>query len=316
MKREPLMAAGLALAVALAACPSAAQTPPEGIVWLALNDINAQRVHVDDPTAHPSLATEPPPGMISAVDLSPDGRPDWLIDYEATGEARWCGTGGCRKRLYVSHGDGYVRAFDRAAFELELHDHDGERRLEAQVQKLECPGDRDACLYAWAWNAATGELVERPARDGVALLAGGGTLPVDPEPGRAPADLPEPLASRWRDSVALCPSAGGGFYRLGMEASSIADIDGDGVRDWVAFDPPACAGQPDRDQPGFTLWVSRSGGHAVEVYRAPADGQLVLDIGAAPATPRLAGPCEPRTPCPGRPLRRDPASGRFLDPAA
>src|SRR5690606_406505 len=98
MMRHLLTAAGLAAAMTGLAASAAAQTPPDGLVWLALNDINSGRVHEADPTDHPPLATEPPQGMIVAVDLSPDGRPDWLVDYGAAPEVRYCGTGGCRLR--------------------------------------------------------------------------------------------------------------------------------------------------------------------------------------------------------------------------
>lgn len=161
MMRDSLAAAGLSLLLSLAG-PTAAQTPPEGIVWLALADINGARVHADDPTSHPPLAAAPPPGMITAIDLSPDGRPDWLVDYEAAGDARWCGTGGCRKRLYVSHGDGHVRAFDAQALALAVVGAGEGRRLEARVHHLYCVEDRGACLYTYAWDAEAGGLTLRP----------------------------------------------------------------------------------------------------------------------------------------------------------
>src|SRR5690606_28981762 len=135
--RRAMLAAAAALLTA-AAAPAVAQTPPEGLVWLALRDINAAYFDPDDPTNRPPLATEPPPGMIRAVVVCDAGRPDWLIDYGRAGLARYCGTGGCRQRLYVSHPDGYVRAFDAQAFDLSFHDRGGERRLEARVHHGYC----------------------------------------------------------------------------------------------------------------------------------------------------------------------------------
>ncbi len=159
--RASMAGVGLALLLSLAG-PAAAQTPPDGIVWLALAEINGARVHADDPTRHPPLAAAPPSGMITAVDLSPDGRPDWLVDYEAAGDARWCGTGGCRKQLFVSHDDGYVRALDAQALGLTLTGVGEGRRLEARVHHLYCVDDRGDCLYAYAWDAEAGRLALQP----------------------------------------------------------------------------------------------------------------------------------------------------------
>ena len=156
---------GIATAVALATAgqgtAAAQDAPPEGIVWMALRDINASYFDPDDPTNRPPLTTAPPEGMIRALDISRDGRPDWLVDYQAAGLSAYCGTGGCLKRLYISDGDDYVRAFDAQAFELKPAEADGETRLEAWVHHLYCADDNPDCRYAFAWDARERRLVPR-----------------------------------------------------------------------------------------------------------------------------------------------------------
>jgi hypothetical protein len=145
------MRAGLMIGLAaLAACGAAkAQTPPEGIVWLALRDINAYAFDRDDPTNRPPLVTEVPEGMIRAVDVSHDGRPDWLLDYEPSGLNGYCGTGGCLKRLYVSVDDGYARAFDNQALRLVVLP---DRQVEAWVHPIYCADDTRDCRYRFGWS--------------------------------------------------------------------------------------------------------------------------------------------------------------------
>lgn len=74
-----------------------------GLVWMAIRDINA--VYDDDaePMNRPPVTMRPPEGMIRAVDVSHDGRPDWLVDYEPAGVNAYCGTGGCLGDLLCKH---------------------------------------------------------------------------------------------------------------------------------------------------------------------------------------------------------------------
>lgn len=151
----------IAALLALSLVPVAAQAqtvPPEGVVWLALRDINALTFDADDPTNRPPLVTTPPEGMIQAVDVSDDGKPDWLIDYEAAAAAAFCGTGGCLKRLYVSTDDGYVRAFDTQALTLAVVEH----QVRTTVHHGLCVPDNWDCKAVFRWDGAVGKLVAVP----------------------------------------------------------------------------------------------------------------------------------------------------------
>lgn len=102
----------------LVAGPAAAQTPPEGLTWIALRDLNG--VYDDDrePLNRPPLLWEAPEGMLRPVQVNDDGVTDWLMDYQAAGQPRWCGTGGCFIRLYLSTPDGLTQVFANQAFDL------------------------------------------------------------------------------------------------------------------------------------------------------------------------------------------------------
>lgn len=149
-----------------AACTVRSSSPPEGIVWIAISDINAFYDDPDDPTNRPPLTRVPPPGMITVVDVSHDGRPDWLIDYEHDGVGRFCGTGGCRRRLYVSTGDHYTRVFDAPALAFSIMQGRGQVLIEAQVHHADCVADDWNCRYAWTWDEAARRLVPAPTADG------------------------------------------------------------------------------------------------------------------------------------------------------
>lgn len=145
-------AAGDAMQLAGAAA-SGDQTPPEGLTWIAVRDIN--RVYDDDtnPTNRPPLIDEAPEGMIRPVDVSPDGQADWLMDYTEAGSTQWCGTGGCRFRLFVSTPDGLVQVFDANADDVEVL---GEGRLRVRAHRMYCDdqADADACVIDLAYDAA------------------------------------------------------------------------------------------------------------------------------------------------------------------
>lgn len=63
--------------------------------------------------------------LVSEVNLSPDGRPDYVIDTHGIScgdaDSPWMGSDGARYIIYVSTGpDGWVRAFDRPARTLDV----------------------------------------------------------------------------------------------------------------------------------------------------------------------------------------------------
>ena len=85
-----------------------AQAPsPEGLVWMAIRDINAVYGEDVEPMNRPSSNDE------AAGGHDPRGRPDWLVDYEPSGVNSVCDTGGCLRRLYVSVDDqDYMQVMD------------------------------------------------------------------------------------------------------------------------------------------------------------------------------------------------------------
>ena len=160
----------IVVTVLLAGCAAGAADqvhadPPAGLVWLALRDINEAAFDPDDPVNGPPLATAPPEGMIRAVDVSPDGKPDWLIDYEVAGVSAFCGTGGCLRRLYVSDGDDYVRALDAQVLTLEIG-QGAPQRVEAQVHALYCEDETSDCRYGYRWDAQARRLAPDAASVG------------------------------------------------------------------------------------------------------------------------------------------------------
>lgn len=317
--RVRLLAPVLAMLLA-AGAPAAAQTPPEGLVWMVLRDLNEYGFDRDDPSNRPPLVTEAPEGMIRAVDVTHDGSPDWLIDYEASGNSTYCGTGGCSKILYVSLGDGgLTRAFDEQAHELTFYDAGGESRIEAWVHHVFCSGDagRD-CRFAFAWDPALKRLVERPNRAGEAVIPVGAFSPIDRTGDRQPDDrAPAAVADRWFKTRTTCASV---YNDDGMEVRraaihDIPDIDGDGARDWVVEPPSACQVQPGDavPYPGFEVWLTRDGAEAVQAYVSPAERYPHLDVSRSPAVVVTEPGCMIGETCPGLRLRWDPVAGRLIE---
>lgn len=309
------------LATALAAGSSvAAQTPPEGLVWMVLRDINDYGFDRDDPTNRPPLATQPPAGMIRAVDVTHDGRPDWQVNYEASGHSTFCGTGGCSQIVYVSLGDdGLTRVFDNQAHDLTFYEADGESRIEAWVHHSLCSSDAGSdCRFAYAWDPALKRLVERPNRAGEAIIPVGAFSPIDTSADRDPnPDAPQPVADLWFKTRRTCSSV---YNDDGLEVNratltDIPDVDGDGVRDWVVEPPADCPAQPGDTvpHPGFQVWLTRGEGDAVLAYTSAADLYPRLDVSEARATVMAAPSCSLGEPCRTARLRWDAESGRLID---
>lgn len=94
----------MAEAMVALAVPVQAQTPPEGITWYVLNELNRLYLDLDDPTNRPPLETVVPDGVLVPVEINGDGQTEWLINWpEAT---QFCGTGGCQRSLYISREGG------------------------------------------------------------------------------------------------------------------------------------------------------------------------------------------------------------------
>lgn len=310
-----LAGAMIGLALSGAAVDARAQTPPEGLTWYVLDQLNGFGFDIDDPTNRPALITEAPEGVLVPVEANDDGRTDWLIAWPAS--SQFCGTGGCRRTLYIgSDDDGFVRAFDRQALELEIGRVDGEIRVQAQVHHLECTDDRTDCLYAWTWDPAQRRLIERPSSDGYSRIAG--TPPIDagedehgvpPVPPGAPLNLQEHLwASR---EVCLSEAVVDGYVIRQAQAIDIPDLNGDGLRDYMVSPADAC---DDLSPLGIQIWLTAGeGAPAVPAYQAPLERWLEYEVSERPATVLVVAPCDGGRDCPGVPLRLDPATGRLVE---
>jgi len=301
------------LAAILIAGPVAAQvpSPPEGLVWMALNAINGDAFDRDDPTNRPPLVTEVPEGMLRPVDVSRDGRADWIVDFRVAGLSAFCGTGGCAQILYVSGGDtGFVRAFDNQALEFEVAERGGEARVEAMVHRLNCRPEQPECLYAWAWDPTLGRLVERPASNGLTRLQGGGFDPTDATRADTPDSLPNELSQVWFGGRLTCrDESDDGFVALRPEFRSVPDINGDGQRDWIGI-PPVCEAET-MGSPSFELWVTTGNGELELAYTSASNRYPSIDIRTTPATVLVNPSCDYDEPCPDERLRWDGPGGRF-----
>lgn len=128
--------------------------PPAALTWIAVRDINGVFDNDMNPTDRPPLTTEPPEGMIRSVDLNNDGDPDWRMDYADAGSPQWCGTGGCRQRLFVSTSEGLVQVFDANAFDIQIP---APGRVRAQVHHIYCAetDGLDDCVVELRLNGTT-----------------------------------------------------------------------------------------------------------------------------------------------------------------
>jgi hypothetical protein len=301
----------MAVAVMLAAGGAAPEAPPAGIAWRVLTDINEYYEDIDDPTNRPALVTEVPADVIRPVDISHDGKTDWLVDYAKAGINGVCGTGGCSQKLYVSTDEGYfVRAFDQQAFELTVSTVAGETRVEAWVHDLFCGRDRDECRFVWAWDDKLHRLVERPSRDGVTLLTGGGFVPVDAKNDDAPAAIAD--WARSERHVCLVDFGDGYDVRQAVLAET-ADLNGDGKRDWLAFPSTSC--DTNEDKPGFLVWTSNATDDTfAQTYSSGIGSSVQIEIKTKPATVLENPACEGPAQCPTVTLSWDTAKAEFKRP--
>ena len=149
---KSLAAAGAVLMVSGCAMVAQTSAPPPGLSWYVISELNDFYDDPEDPTNRPPLVTQPPAGVVRAVDINADGVNDWLVEWPDS--TQFCGTGGCRFTVYLTHGQNLVRIFDRQTFQpLDISMVDGEPRLEGSFHHGSCNEQRDDCRLAWGLDA-------------------------------------------------------------------------------------------------------------------------------------------------------------------
>jgi hypothetical protein len=274
--RLRITALGFALALTTACqrtSPPALSGPPAEITAAVISDLARY---------DPSLASTAawPAGAARAVNVSLDGIPDWVIDFEAFGLPGWCGTGGCRRQLWVSHGGRHVLAFDAQALEFTLRTAAGLPVIDVELHGVYCNGTgSDPCPRAFRWNESTGQLDEAANRAGGTLLNGSLFQPVPVDE----ADLPPPVAAARESGRRTCVAAGGRYEEFDMPVASVPDLDGDGQRDWIVDGSLTyCETGPGIARPA-PVRVFMSGRGAVrETVPLPTDA-YDIDVGSRPA---------------------------------
>lgn len=159
--------AAAAAVLTLSGCAMVAQTsaPPAGLSWYVISELNNFHDDPEDPTNRPPLLSKPPAGVVRAVDINADGANDWIVEWPES--TQFCGTGGCRVTVYLTHGQNLVRIFDRQTLQpLSLSMVEGEPRLEGSFHHGSCNELRDDCRLAWGLDANRRTLVPRPSANG------------------------------------------------------------------------------------------------------------------------------------------------------
>lgn len=311
---SPAFSAVLLLA---AAAPATAQTPPDALTWMVLNEINGAYFDRTEPFNRPPLVTRVPDGVIRPVDITHDGKPDWLIDYTDSG-LMYCGTGGCLRTLYVSDGEDYVMAFDEQSHTFELSRRGGETVIEAQVHHVFCGSAGDDCAFAWTWDAELKQLVERPNAAGVTLLGNDGGFPPigEREDSRPIGDrLPAELSEVWHGSRLTCPSDDDDGFRVHRPRfKQVPDLNGDGRRDWLVRLPDPCPRDvyEEVEAGPFSVWLTGPNGTLSEAWTSEPDHWAMIDIATTPARLISNPACGYGSACPNRRLQWDSRSSTFV----
>lgn len=169
--------AAMGLALTLTGC--ATDGPPAGLHWYVISQLNDFYNDPEDPTNRPPLLANPPEGVVQAVDVNADGVNDWVVKWPDS--SQFCGTGGCRYTVYLTHGQNLVRLFDRQVFDgLSFSMVEGEARFEGRFHHGTCNDEREECRLAWGLDPTTRTLVPRASANGDRYAVTGGQAPIDP----------------------------------------------------------------------------------------------------------------------------------------
>lgn len=242
-----------------------------------------------DPEQPDAFRIAAPPEMYRRVEVNGDGVSDWLVNYEAAqNPSFFCGTGGCRRELYVSRDGGYVLAFARTAGTFKLRKAGGERVVDIDFHGSVCGGaGADECKRRYAWDEARGRFIERANHKGETWLVGGPSPVVETPLADAPAAVAEQIKRR----EAFCQAAGGAYPTDETGFNDLPDLNGDGIRDWVVgtFYDYCDMGETGKDAPAIptTILVSKADGFVV-AFEAP-ETDWGVDLAPTPTFMTLEG---------------------------
>lgn len=281
---------GLAAAAVSVCSLAAAVAVPEAVRKPVEAFYTREHQDMVDPDEPNGFKIRMPSDIFSKVDVNGDGIADWMIDYErAQNPSLFCGTGGCRRQVYVSRDGGYVLAFDRVIRQFKLRKAKGRRLLDLDFHGSTCGGAGvEECPRGYAWNEALGRFIERPNIKGGTWLQGGPSPLVATPLSAAPPAVRAQLARR----TAFCAAAGGKTPD-GEEAAfnDLPDLNGDGVRDWVvgSYYDYCDMGETGKDSPPIpTVILISKGGDFVVGFEA-TEANWGVDLAPTPTFMTVEG---------------------------
>jgi hypothetical protein len=272
----PMRRLCLAMAAMLA---TAAATPDQ---WRDRGLHRAIQAIVTDIRPDDARAT---PGRIAAgirlVDANGDAVPDYLISLEAISYPGWCGTGGCRTQLWLGRkGSSPLKIFDAQVRETGFRTVAHHRVLDVDLHGSACHTfGASACPASFVWDSRIGRLVEHRVPDGSGVIR---LLRPLESLDRAP---PAPVRTRLQRMAAQCRAAGGKMDAEAVRdaASTVPDIDGDGLRDWlIAY--PMCAITGDGEEPVYPMVLFASAGRPASPEAAAEARQFEIRLSRGPAS--------------------------------
>lgn len=298
------------VAAAVSACSlaAAAGTPPEAVRKPVEALYVEEHQSMIDPEEPNGFKIDMPSEMFSRVDVNGDGVADWLVNYEAAqNPSFFCGTGGCRRELYVSRDGGYVLAFARTVRLFKIRKAKGRYLLDLDFHGSTCGGAGvEECPRGYVWDEALGRFIERPNARGGTWLEGGPSPLVETSPAAAPAAVRTQLERR----ASFCAAAGGKLPEDDEAAfNDLPDLNGDGVRDWVVgtYYDYCEMGDTGKDSPPIpTVILVSKGGDFVVGFEAP-QASWGIDLAPTPTFMTIEGAEDcafnKKTPCAHVPWR-------------
>ena len=226
---------------------------------------------------HYHLRRLAPQRMFRAIDLNGDGESDWIADFDKSGEGGWCGTGGCRQMIFASQGGRFRVVFDAQIREMKMRNSGGAFRLDLDVHGSNCGTfGAAACPASFLWDKGHARFVEAATPGGETRVHGSLIQNVEPDP--VPTLVQHAVAARQqRCAVEFRTSED-----LRGTASSVPDLDGDGVRDWVVG-AASCEFSDPKTQDNLETSVFVGTGAAVHRSLSFPGSGYQIDIATRPA---------------------------------